>query len=261
MPSAAEYIDDLRRRGLYTFTTDQAVVALGVSVVAARAALRRLAEKGKVAHPYRGFYTILPPPYRQSGCLPADYFVPDLMAYIGQPYYVGLLSAAAYHGAAHQAPMEFQVVTPTARRPVECGSTRVVFVARRDMEETSVVERNTPAGTIRVASPEATAFELVGYPVHAGYLDNITTVLTDLAPYFDRSALVVEGRRAPLTWVQRLGYLLVQIGHDEIARSLDPLLMERRLFPTPLAPWRDSTGALRDPRWNLVVNVEIEPDA
>ncbi|MBU2500813.1 type IV toxin-antitoxin system AbiEi family antitoxin [bacterium] len=35
------------------------------------------------------------------------------MRYLAQPYHVGLLSAAAIHGAAHQQPMVFHVVTAT----------------------------------------------------------------------------------------------------------------------------------------------------
>ena len=51
------------------------------------------------------------------------------MAHLNQPYYVALLSAAAYHGAAHQKPQVFQVMIPKARRGLECGGVRVDFVA------------------------------------------------------------------------------------------------------------------------------------
>ncbi|MDX2055824.1 MAG: nucleotidyl transferase AbiEii/AbiGii toxin family protein [Polyangiaceae bacterium] len=42
----------------------------------------------------------MPPEYQALGCLPADQFVPDLVQRLAVPYYVTLLSAAAYHGAA-----------------------------------------------------------------------------------------------------------------------------------------------------------------
>lgn len=35
------------------------------------------------------------------------------MLYLGHPYYVGLLSAAAHHGIDHHASQVFQIVTPT----------------------------------------------------------------------------------------------------------------------------------------------------
>ena len=157
MASAADYIDDLLASGRSTFTTDDAVRAMGVSVPAARAAMRRLKEKGAVADPYRGFHVVVPPQYRRLGCRPAEQFIPQLMAHLGEPYYAALLTAAGYHGAGHQAPMVFQVMVPKVRRGLVCGEVRVDFVARKNMEQTSVIERNTETGTLRIASAEATA--------------------------------------------------------------------------------------------------------
>ena len=95
MASAARYIRDLQARGRYHFTTDEAVQALGGSVAATCAALRRLKEKGLVADPYRSFHVIVPPEYVGLRCLPADQFVPDLMQHLREPYYVALLMTRA----------------------------------------------------------------------------------------------------------------------------------------------------------------------
>ena len=261
MRSASEYIEDLQTRGRLAFTTEDAIRALGKSVPAVRAQLRRLKEKGRIADPYRGFHVVVPPKYRRLGCLPADQFVPQLMAHLGEPYYVALLSAAAYHGAAHQAPMVFQVMVPRSRRGLECGGVRVDFVARRDMASTPVVERNTPTGVLRVASPAATALELVGYPERCGYLDNVATVLAELAESIDAKALSAEARRAPGAWIQRLGYLLGLVGADALADDLDGILAGRKVFTVPLAPWEPMEGTPRDARWQLAINVAVEPDA
>ncbi len=260
VPSAADYIDDLLARGRCTFTTDDAVEALGVSVTAARAAVRRLKDKGVVAVPYRGFHVVVSPEYRRLGCRPADQFVPELMVHLGVPYYVGLLSAARIHGAAHQAPMVFQVIVPRPRPGLACGSVRVDFIARHDMEATPVVERNTPTGILRVATAEATALEVVGYPQRCGYLDNVATVLAELAEGMEGGALAAEARRAPVAWVQRLGFLLTLVGAEDLARYLDAVLAERGAFPVPLASWKAMTGAPRDARWRVAVNIDVEPD-
>lgn len=260
MVSARDYIRDLQADGRFVFTTEDAGRAFGGSVVATRAALRRLKQKGAIATPHRGFHVIVPPGYRRLGCLPADQFVPDLMAHLDEPYYVGLLSAASYHGASHQAPMVFQVITAGSRRGIECGGVRIEFVARKDMRETPVVERNTATGTIRIATPEATALELVGYPERCGYLDNVATVLEELAESMGGALLLDEARRAPLAWVQRLGHLLCLVGADGLAGHLEPALSERDTFTVPLAPWRTMTGAPRDVRWNVAVNATVEPD-
>lgn len=134
------------------------------------------------------------------------------------------------------------------------------FVARRDMADTPVVERNTPAGVIRVASPAATALELVGYPDRCGYLDNVATVLAELSETIDGGALEAEARRAPVAWVQRLGYLLALVERNELADRLDRRLEASNVFLVPLAPWESMEGAPKDPRWQVAINTDVEPD-
>jgi len=138
-----------------SFTTLQAMDALGSSPLAVRAAIRRLKKKGHLASPLRGFQVIVPPEYRGLGCLPAEQFVPDLMNHLGEPYYVGLLSAAAYHGAAHQRPQSLQGIVDNSRRPIRCGEVGIDFIKRLEMTETTIAERNTMRGVLRVATREA----------------------------------------------------------------------------------------------------------
>jgi predicted transcriptional regulator of viral defense system len=260
MRYAADYIEDLQVSGRVVFTTDGAVRALGKPAPAVRAQLRRLVSKGRLACPFRGFYVTVPPKYRRLGCLPPDQFIPQLMEHLGHSYYVCLLSAAAYHGAAHQAPMVFQVMVSQSRRDLACGGVRVNFVARQEMSEVSVVARNTPTGVLRIASPAATAVELVGYPERCGYLDNVATVLAELADSIDGESLAVEAARAPVAWTQRLGYLLELVEREDLAKRLDAVLARSRLFTVPLAPWLDRAGASRNARWRLAINTDVEPD-
>lgn len=258
--SAADYIEHLQVNGRLVFTTDEIVRTLEKSVPAVRAQLRRLKEKGQIADPFRGFHVVVPPKYRRLGCLPADHFVPQLMDHLGEPYYVALLSASAYYGAAHQKSQVFQVMVAKARRSIGCGGVRVDFVARRDMSDTLVYERNTPASVIRVASAAATALELVGYVEHCGYLDNVATVLAELSEAIEGEALETEARRAPVAWVQRLGYLLALVDYEELAGCLERVLAARQVFTVPLAPWASMEGAERDSRWRVAVNTKVEPD-
>ena len=260
MDSASDYIEDLQTNGRLVFTTDDAVRALGKSVDAVRAQLRRLKEKGRIADPYRGFHVVVPPKYRRLGCLPPGEFIRQLMEHLGHPYYVALLSAAAYHGAAHQAPMVFQVMVARSRRSLECGGVRVDFVARKDMGATSVVERSTSTGLLRIASPAATAVEVVGYQERCGFLDNVATVLAELAESIDADVLEAEARRAPTAWIQRLGYLLVLVEQEDLADRLDSVIAERSAFTVALAPWQDMEGTPRDSRWQVALNTEVEPD-
>jgi len=54
----------------------EAEVALDIKNRAAlRAAIRRLQVKNELVEPAQDFHLIIPPPYRESGCLPAIYFI------------------------------------------------------------------------------------------------------------------------------------------------------------------------------------------
>ena len=117
----SEYINSLISKGICYFTLDESIKALNRSEIAMRAAIRRLKHKKELAQPAKGFYVIVPPEYRILGCRPAEHFITGLMEYLNIPYYVGLLSAAQYYGAAHQRPQQFQVIISEKRRPIHCG--------------------------------------------------------------------------------------------------------------------------------------------
>ncbi len=260
LPSLDAYLDDLAGRGRYDFTTDDLVAALGVSDVAARAVLRRAAVRGRVATPFRGFHVIVPPEYRKLGCLPPEQFVPQLMGRLGLAYYVALLSAAQFHGAAHQRPQRFQVAVAKNRDPIVCGAVAVEFIARKQVAGVPVEALNTPRGTVRVSSVEATAIDLVGYPSHAGGLDQAATVIAELAERIDAARLVAAAGTAPVSWAQRLGYLLDVLGHEERTELLAAFVREHASEVVRLAPSEPLGEAQRSPRWRVDVNVEVEPE-
>jgi predicted transcriptional regulator of viral defense system len=182
------------------------------------------------------------------------------MQHLGEAYYVALLSAAELHGAAHQRPQAFQVMVKTSRRSIECGQVRVQFVARKDMEVTTVIEKKTPRGPLHVASPEATALELVGYADQSGGLDNVASVLTELVETLNADRLVTEVQKSPIAWAQRLGYLLDLTGHGDLADKLVPHVKEQAKVVAPLVRAKSRAGAPRAERWKLAVNASVEPD-
>lgn len=255
-----DYVDALAARGRYHFTAAQLQEALGLSGPAARNALKRLAARNRVASPARGFYVVIPPEYRTLGCLPAEQFIPALMEREGRPYYVGLLSAAQYYGAAHHRPQEFQAFLEKNRRPIACGAVRVAFIARKRLKEVPIRSFNTPRGGVRVSTPEATAVDLVGYPGHAGGLDQVATVVAELAEDMDAALLVKAAETAPLPWAQRLGYLL-ELG--EVGEKTQPL---RRFVKAHardyalLSPGTEARASQRHKRWRLVINTDVEPE-
>jgi predicted transcriptional regulator of viral defense system len=261
MFSAREYVDRLAGSGRYHFTPAEARQALGGTEDAVRLALYRLMKRGMVARPAQNFYIIVPPEYRQLGSLPADHFIPALMKQLGLDYYAGLLSAAQYYGAAHHRPQEFQVVTGAPRRPLRCGCVKVAFICRKHrLSDVPVLSFNTPHGTIRVSSVEATVIDLVGYPRHAGGLENAATVISELAERIDQRKLINAAGLAPITWVQRLGYLLEKAGRADKAKLLRHYVQKRARDYTPLIPAAQSDVLARDVDWKLDINDNIEAE-
>ena len=261
-PRASDVIAEFAADGRYHFTTADMRSALGVSAVATRLALSRLAKKGLIASPARGFYVILPPEYRRLGCLPASEFVPALMRHRRQPYYAALLSAAEYHGAAHHRPQVFQVALAGNRRPITCGAVRVSFIARKRLAEVATQSFNTPRGPILVSSVEATAVDLIGYEKRAGGLDNVATVLSELVERIDPDLLPIAARTAPIPWAQRLGLMLDHVGAADKTAPLKAHVQRHARDIAPLLPaGRNDSRSPYAADWRMRINAEFEAEA
>jgi predicted transcriptional regulator of viral defense system len=257
-----EYVERLQASGRYTFTRLEARKESKASAEALQKGLRRLAVKGRIAVPRRGFYVVVPTEYRGFGAPPPPWFIDDLMRFLRCPYYVGLLSAAAVHGAGHQQPQEFQVVVARQLRPVEVGRGRIRFFVNRRLHRTAVTDVKTETGSMRVSTPEATALDLVGYPESVGHLGDVAAVLPDLAEAMKPSRLAAEARAmGEMASTQRLGYLLDRVGAASLAEPLARLVRQRRPWVVALRPDRPARGRSRNTRWNVLVNedVDVEP--
>lgn len=259
--SGAQYLSNLMAKGIYTFTTNQAQGAFQASERATIATLWRLKTKGLINTPFRGFHVIVPAEYRAYGCLPAEEFVPDLMHHLSSPYYAGLLTAAQYHGAAHQKPQYFQVLASKNRKNIECGRVRVFFIARRNVEQMATETRNTSRGMIRFSTPETTAIDLVTYPEHAGGLGNVATVLSELSEKIDPKLLLKAAKTSgPIPYIQRLGYLFDYLKKKELAAALSDHIERHAKITTPLVPSLPRKGRRENSKWKLIINSEIEID-
>jgi len=256
-PAMSAWVEQLQSRGCYTFTRSEAESETERSSVAVQTALRRLKEQGRIVSPRRGFYVIVPPEYRVPGSPPASWFIDALMHHLDQPYYVGLLSAAAIHGAAHQQPMVFQVVTDKPMRETRAGRVTIRFSMNSKVEQMPATEIQTETGTMQVATPETTAFDLVRYQAAAGHLSNIATVLDELAERMDGQALVKIAHLVKLSDAQRLGFLLDAVGKGDLAGPLAEWLKARKPRVTLLLSGAPAQGEINE-RWRVRSNAELE---
>ena len=260
-PTATQFIEGLLGEGRYTFERKEAAHRLGGSPPAVYMALYRLQKSGWLVMPKTGFYVIVDPQHRVAGTLPPEWFVHDLMAFLKKPYYVGLLSAAQLHGAAHHAPQEFQVVVPgRGSRVIQAGNVRIRFLGKGPFRKGGIEDRKTPTGILKVSTPETAAWDLVRYPRAAGGLDHVVTVLSELAESLQAARLseTVIRHGEPIV-AQRLGYLLSKLGHPGLVGGLADFVKKaphRRLDPS--APWKKASV---DRTWHLNVNAEPESEA
>lgn len=258
-PAMSLWIDHLQSRGCYTFTRAQTESDTGRSFVAVQTALRRLKQQGRIVSPKRGFYVVVPPEYRAAGSPPASWFIDDLMRSLRQPYYVGLLSAAAVYGAAHQQPMVFQVVTSKPTREMHAGKVSIRFTMSSLVEQLPTIERQTETGNMCVATPETCAFDLVRYPAGAGHLSNAAMVLSELSDHIDSQSLASIAPLVRLPDVQRLGYLLDTVGQSALAKPLANWLAGKKPRAVRLYPGKPGNVDL-DKQWHILPNIDLEID-
>lgn len=264
--SLSEWIRYLEMHGTNTFSFEQVRETFpNASEQNLFNSLYRQTVKKRIVSVYKGFYVITPPHYAAKGIITPTYYIDQLMKYIGKPYYISLLSAAALFGAAHQRPQRFSVMTVYPSSNVSKVKNKIIdWVYRKDIPEKFLQTRNSETGTVRFSSPELTAIDLVQYEKHIGGLSRAATVLEELAEQTDFSRVSNELLDyASVSAIQRLGFILENIsGQTGQADILYGQLRSygKRLNYIPLSTRSKNRNAGKDTRWKIYINTEIEPD-
>ncbi len=257
--SIANWIETRQSKGLYFFTREEVFKELQLAKKALDQGIFRLSSKGRVVSVHRGFYLIIPVEYKGWGVLPADWFISDLLAYLEQPYYAGLLTAADYHGASHQKPQVFHVVTNKPQRTVTCKRVKIKFFVKKEILSTPIEKRNTQTGYINISTPEATALDLVRYLYGVGGLSRVLTVLQELCEKINPDNLVEAARIDKcITYAQRLGWLMEKTEYADRALKLAKWIEENNPVFVGLDPKLPIRQAVKDCRWRLWINTKVE---
>ncbi len=259
--SLNDWVDELQRTGRYTFTRESARQALGLAEGSLDKALQRLGTQGRVIRPRKRFYVVVPLEYSPTGTIPPEWFINDLMSFIGSPYYVGCLSAAAIYGAAHQRPQELQVVVPSHLRMVNLKAVRIRFLRFAGMAKALTQPRRTHTGDYPVSTPEWTAIDLIRLQKHYGSLDAVATIFAELGEALDENKLVLAAKRETSNaYLQRLGWMLEFVGFETLTKPLHEYVMSRDPSFTPLNAALKRRSGPRDGRWHVLVNEEPQSD-
>jgi len=263
-----DWIEDLPKRGKITFSKEE--IKLQFPHLANRNiqdTLNRLAKKKKIHSVWRDFWVVVPVEYGLKGVVDPIEYIAQLMDFLGQQYYIGLLSAAAIHGAAHQQPMELMLITSSnhLREKVK-NDVKISFAAKKKIPQQYLQQITVKSGYIPVSTPELTAIDLLLYAKNVGGINRVATVLSELAEVIDFEKISSDFfQNANTADIQRLGYLIETLGYAEIADSLFQKANETNLKfrKYPLCIKKQSTNLTNfpvDKKWKIVINEEIETD-
>jgi hypothetical protein len=200
------------------------------------------------------------------GIVPPEFYIDDLMKYLGRPYYVSLLNAAAFYGAAHQQPQIFSVITsyPPLRDTTKNGS-RIIFIAtRKTIPQTWLKSFRTEYGDIQVSNPELTAADLITFQKDIGGLNRSCTVLYELMEVVKFGKLdKTFFDYVPTSTVQRLGYLLEnELEQAEQAGILFSKVQTHgyKFQKIPLKYSKSTVDCETNEKWKITINEKIEID-
>lgn len=259
------WIEKQQSWGRYTFSLDQVKQEFSeISEAGILLALSRLSKKARIISIYKGFYLIVPPEYSAKGILPPVQFIDDLMNFIGKPYYVGLLSAAALHGAAHQQPQEYFVVTSTKQISTQKKGIKINYFTKKKILDNILDKMKTQTGYVKVSTPELTAADLVYYHNRVGGINRVCTVINELSEAINPEKLTSDLiETLSVTTIQRLGFVFERIvKQPELAQKLYRLTLDQKIkfFMQPLKAGGKRTGFEKDEKWKIIINADIEID-
>jgi predicted transcriptional regulator of viral defense system len=269
--SLSEYIDSQLARGRAYFSKPAALAKVRLTSQAFHAAVSRLARKGLLVSPRRGFFLILRPEDRVLGAPDPSRWIDPLMTYLELEYRVSLLRAAAFHGSAHHAAMIFQVIAPRQLPKIEIGRQRIEFLYQSSAAFAEVnrppwlEQLKTEAGFAKVAGVELTLLDICRYFHRAAGINGAAQAVHDLGQRADPRVLAKAASAYENSAVRRLGYLLERFGHGRQAGVLRRFAHQAKSFKAldpsvkPIIAELDELTE-RDRTWKLTVNVPVEID-
>ena len=257
------FIREHEIRGMVTFPLSEVREATGLPPNTLATELRRQVSCGRITIPYRGFYVIVPPQYALKRIVPPTYYIHELMKSVRKPYYVCLLSAAAFHGASHQRAMQTQIMTVAPRIKPSGMNKLLDWNYRQQIPEELLLSRNAEMGVVLYSNAELTAVDLVQFAGHVGGLQRAATVLSELAESMEMDRMEKVFPYTTAATLQRFGYLLEFILEEQ--EKADVFFEKfnvswphpKKILLSNAAPGNPTAAANR---WHVAGNIEIEID-
>ena len=262
-----EMIFSFEKQGKITFSRDELRRSFPDKTARAlELSVNKLIKEKRLISIWKGFYVIIPVEYATWGVVPPTLYMDYLMKYIDRKYYVALLNAAEFYGAAHQSPQQYSVVCEFPYiRDLKKKDTHVHFiVTRKTIPQSWLKSFNTEKGIVMVSKPELTAVDLITFQKEIGGLNRACTVLYELMEVVRFGKLdKLFFDYVPTSTIQRLGYLLEN--ELEQPKQASILFSKAKTFncffqKIPLKYNKPTTDCENNEKWKIIVNEKIEID-
>ncbi len=261
--TTAEYIKKLLSVEEYSFSVDEIRRETKRTDISIKRELDRLSEKGEIVNLRKGFYLIITPRYSSVQKLPIQLYCEKLFKYLDRNYYVGLYSAARFHGASHQqAQRDYVIIEQPKFNDISKNTIDIRFLTTSNWSEKNIQIKKSDAGIFKISSPALTIADLIHHQTKLGGINRMLAIIEELTEELTKTDFVDLLNWYPnKSTLQRLGFLLeeleVEEGFQEMVYSK---LKDKNFFPVLLSPKsRGKPGAVHN-RWKVDVNVKLESD-
>ncbi len=258
----ADFLRSVRTNGRYAFTVEDLIREIPKSIKNIRKDLDRLRIKGEIINIRRGFYTIITDEYRNMGVVPVEFYIDELMKYLNKTYYVGLYSAAMFHGAAHQQPQEFYVISEKPRPKTTANENYLInFIEKSNFPLFGIEKKKTDTGYFNISSKELTFLDLIYFEQAMGGFNRIISILEELSESINLTKMKEAVKNDfPLSVFQRAGYIAENVlANTKLATVFENKLAKSNPKTVLLKSSEEKIGE-KSEKWNLIINTEIESD-
>ena len=261
--TVAKYIKQLLSYEEYSFSLNELIDNLNKSETSIKSELSRLITKKEIVNLRKGFYLIITPRYSSSQKLPIQLYCEKLFKHLNRNYYVGLFSAAKFHGASHQQVQRDYLITEKPKfNDISKNTIDIRFFTTSNWSAKNLQIKKSDAGIYKVSSPALTIVDLIHHQTKLGGINRMLATIEELTEELTESDLEYL-----LSWypnkstLQRLGFLLEELEtNKEFQEMIFTNMKISKYFPVLLSPKTNEKPGAVDNRWKVDVNVKLESD-
>lgn len=261
--NAKAYIKYLLSIENYSFSLDEIAAKTSISNNSLKFELHRLANKGEIVNLRKGFYLIITPRYSSIKKIPLQLYCEKLFKYLNRNYYLGLFSAAKFHGASHQQIQRDYIITEKPKfKDISKNNIDIRFFTTTNWSDKNIQKKKSDAGIYKISSPALTIVDLIHHQTKLGGINRMLATIEELTEELSNTDIVDL-----LSWypnkstLQRFGFLLEEIDNGKgFQEMIYSDLKLKNFYPVLLSPkTKEKPGAVYN-RWKVDVNVELESD-